>query len=132
MVFSISDLLLDKGVLQSLVDTDALGWVQHQRSIQQVLQLHYLLPLVLRQPLASYHVCQQVFGGVDGAHHCHLLLKGVEQQKYKTFKTAIKIEGHVKKKKKNGLEARKNTLPFQSLCLLQCTRSSNSDRSAGL
>lgn len=69
-----SDLLLDKGVLQSLVDADAFGWVQHQGAIQQVLQLHHLLPLVLRQSLASDHVCQQVFGGVDGAHHRHLLL----------------------------------------------------------
>lgn len=68
------NLLLDKGVLQSLVDADAFGWVQHQGAIQQVLQLHYLLPLVLGQSLASYHVGQQVFGGVDGAHHRHLLL----------------------------------------------------------
>lgn len=90
VVFSVSDLLLDKGVLQSLVDTDALGWVQHQRSIQQVLQLHYLLPLILRQPLASYHVCQQVFGGVDGAHHCHLLLKALSNKNIKLLKLLLK------------------------------------------
>lgn len=90
VVFSVSDLLLDKGVLQSLVDTDALGWVQHHRSIQQVLQLHYLLPLVLRQPLASYHVCQQVFGGVDGAHHCHLLLKALSNKNIKLLKLLLK------------------------------------------
>lgn len=82
-----SDLLLDKGMLQSLVDADAFGWVQHQSTIQQVLQLHHLLPLVLGQSLASYHVCQQVFGGVDGAHHRHLLL--MVQRK-------VKNEGDVK------------------------------------
>lgn len=81
MAFRGSDLLLDKGVLQSLVDADAFGWVQHQSTIQQVLQLHHLLPLVLRQSLASNHVCQQVFGGVDGAHHRHLLL--IAQRKVK-------------------------------------------------
>lgn len=52
-----SDLLLDEGMLQSLVDADAFGWVQHQGAIQQVLELHYLLPLVLWQSLATYHVC---------------------------------------------------------------------------
>lgn len=76
MTFTGSDLLLDEGMLQSLVDADAFGWVQHQGAIQQVLELHHLLPLVLRQPLATDHVCQQVFGGVDGAHHRHLLLMG--------------------------------------------------------
>lgn len=75
-----SDLLLDEGMLQSLVDADAFGWVQHQGAIQQVLELHHLLPLVLRQSLATYHVCQQVFGGVDGAHHRHLLLMGQKGQ----------------------------------------------------
>ena len=74
VAFRVSDLLLDKRVLQRLVDADAFGRVQHQCAIQQVLQLHYLLPLVLRQSLASYHVRQQVFGGVDGAHDSHLLL----------------------------------------------------------
>lgn len=72
--FRVLDLLLDERVLQSLVDADALGRVQHQGAIQQVLQLHHLLPLVLGQSLASDHVRQQVFGGVDGAHHRHLLL----------------------------------------------------------
>lgn len=80
----LSDLLLDEGVLQGLVDADALGRVQHQGAVQQVLQLHHLLPLVLRQPLATDHVHQEVFGGVDGAHHRHLLLnngrKGAEQK----------------------------------------------------
>lgn len=54
VVCSVSDLLLDEGVLQSLVYADAFSWVQHQCALQQVLQLHYLLPLVLRQTLASY------------------------------------------------------------------------------
>lgn len=61
-------------MLQGLVDADAFGRVQHQGAVQQVLELHHLLPLVLRQPLASDHVRQEVFGWVDGAHHRHLLL----------------------------------------------------------
>lgn len=87
-----SDLLLDKGVLQSLVDADALGWVQHQGAIQQVFQLHHFLPLVLWQSLASYHVCQQVFGGVDGAHHRHLfLLRHVRRYKWGLLKHIINM-----------------------------------------
>lgn len=81
--FGVSDLLLDEGVLQGLVDGDALGRVQHQGAVQHVLQQHHFLPLVLGQPLASYHVHQQVFGGVDGAHHGHLLLSGAEKQEVK-------------------------------------------------
>lgn len=81
MAFRVSDFLLDKRVLQSLVDGDAFGWVQHQGAIDQVLQRHHLLPLVLGQALASDHVRQQVFGGVDGAHHRHFLLMGEKKTK---------------------------------------------------
>lgn len=68
------DLLLDVGVLQGLVDADPLGRVQHKGLVQQVLELGNLLALVLRETLAAHHVSQQLLGGVDGAHHCHLLL----------------------------------------------------------
>lgn len=87
--FGDSDLLLDERVLQSLVDADALGRVQHQGAVQQVLQLHHLLPLVLRQPLAPDHVGQQVFGGVHGAHHRHLFL-GTQQDADVTLRSKKK------------------------------------------
>lgn len=67
-------------MLQSLVDADAFGRVQHQGAVQQVLQLHHLLPLVLGQALAPDHVGQQIFGGVDGAHNRHLFLKTQESK----------------------------------------------------
>lgn len=77
----LSDLLLDERMLQGLVDADTFGWVQHEGAVQQVLELHHLLPLVLRQPLAANHVRQEVFGWVDGAHHRYLLLNSGRKEK---------------------------------------------------
>lgn len=134
-----SDLLLDEGVLQGLVDADALGRVQHQGAVQQVLELHHLLPLVLWQPLAADHVHQEVFGGVDGAHHRHLLLNsGMEKSETKEGDAAHSVRGkRLSTFMQQAAEAPAaatggSALPFLSLCRLQCTGSSNSDRSAGL
>lgn len=62
-------------MLQSLVDADPLGWVEHQNLIQQVFELNHLLPLVLWQSLTTDHVVQQVLSGVDAAHYGHFLLE---------------------------------------------------------
>lgn len=83
-------------MLQRLVDADAFGRVQHQGTVQQVLELHHLLPLVLGQPLAADHVRQEVFGWVDGAHHRHLLLNSGRKRKQFFFYLRLTLEKQLK------------------------------------
>lgn len=68
-----SDLLANEVVSEGLGAGDALGGVDGEQLVQQVLELRHFAELVLRHAVMGQHVCKHVLDGVDGRQHGHFL-----------------------------------------------------------